>query len=150
MNAELELLRSVTCNSEVPEFVIETLLVGALPRVTSPNSIEDGLATRGAAFVVDENALESDPQPESTRLRIMVPATAIAPRAIGDRIGDVVSQLLDLATATALASKKEERRILIIRRHLSQSGQPMQKTPLNLPRGMWLHCFWLTLCRIDP
>ena len=131
VKAELELLSSVTCNSDFPVFVMETLFVGALPIVTSPNSTEVGLATTGVAFVVDENALESDPQPESARLKIIEPATAIEPRMIGERIGDLVSQLLELATTTSLASKREKGRILIIRRHLSQSGQPMQKTPLS-------------------
>ncbi len=75
-NAVLELLRSVTCKGEVPEFVIEILLEAALPIVTSPNSTLDGLTTTGAAFAVEENAFWSDPQPDSPILKAMVVMTA--------------------------------------------------------------------------
>jgi len=123
-----ELLNSVIRNSVLPEFVTETFLEAAVPTATSPKSTEAGL-TSGAA--VDENAFESEPQPVSPAVKSAMAAIA--------------------GIATSLASKTEKKRNLIIRRHLSQSGQPMQKEPREHCRGKIVYaCVGLTDCRIDP
>lgn len=120
-----ELLNSVICNAELPEFVMETLFEAAVPTVTSPKSTEAGLIS-GAA--VEENAFDSEPQPLSPAVKSAMAAIARLPeseRGLETSVPGI---------ATSLASKIERKRNLIIRRHLSQSGQPMQKAPRSALR----------------
>jgi hypothetical protein len=69
LKALLELLRSVTWMGELPELVTEMLFEAAVPTLTSPNSTSVGVMTTGAAVLVEEKALASDPQPDRLRLK---------------------------------------------------------------------------------
>ena len=64
VNAVLELLSSVTCTADEPEFVMETVCEAPVPTGTSPKSTVDGVAMTVAVSGA-ENALERDPQPVS-------------------------------------------------------------------------------------
>jgi hypothetical protein len=79
LKALLEVLRSVSCRGELPELVTVMLFEAAVPTLTSPNSTSVGVMTTGAAVLVDEKALESDPQPDSPRLKSTAQITARAP-----------------------------------------------------------------------
>jgi hypothetical protein len=136
VNAPLELLRSVNCKDEVPEFVMEMFFETAVPTFTSPNSTAVGVTMSGAALV-DENALESDPQPERPRLRL-TQTSARAP----DTTRPCRLSLLVISGRTAdtsLTSNNEKLRILVIKRHLTKVvwcfGQPMRKWPAELAAG---------------
>jgi hypothetical protein len=114
VNSPLELLSDVTCTLDFPEFAIEMSFAAPVPIVTSPNSTNDGVATTVLAVfeVVDENARESDPQPDSTRLSEIQPTVATIKLALRTSMrfrGSLLRQ-----AAVFLASKDEELRISLI------------------------------------
>jgi hypothetical protein len=118
-NAVFELLRSVTRTGESPEFVMEIFCEAALPTFTSPKSTELGL-TR-TALVVEENAFDSDPQPDAPMPRSTAPVRARSAIPARLRQWFLAPDGSHSLLVVFLASKKEKLRILFIRRHLSQS-----------------------------
>src|SRR5580692_4081700 len=78
VKALVEVLTCATCTADVPWFVIDRVRETGVPTFTSPKSIVDGLTTSAGVLaleVVDEKALESEPQPE----RPMLSAIAVDP-----------------------------------------------------------------------
>lgn len=143
VKAPLELLNDVTSTADFPEFAMEMSFAARVPTVTSPNSTDDGVDTTGLA--VDENARALDPQPVSTRLSgIQQTIATIKPalRTSKRCSGSVCSQ----TAGFCLASKDEELRISVIKRHLSKSFRCSRsadldrKSPPELLRGISPGC----------
>jgi hypothetical protein len=130
VNAPLELLRSINCMGQVPEFVMEMFFEDAVPTFTSPKSTDDGVMTTEGAVV--EKALDSDPQPEIPRLR-STPQTSARAAALRPCRLSIVWVVFGRTADTSLASNNEKR-ILFINRHPNQSQSGASISRCRKPR----------------
>lgn len=133
VNALFELVIPATWTEASPEFVIETLVVAALPTFTSPKSTDDGDATRVEELVDgEEKAFASDPQPDRPRLTI-TPISARTPKK-NRRCDCSLCESREETTDISLASKDEKLRILFMRCHLIRSQSGVSVSRCRKPR----------------
>lgn len=111
----------------------ETLVDAALPTFTSPKSTDDGDATSDEELVEgEENAFESDPQPDKPRLTTIA-ISARTPKK-NRRYDCSLCESREETADISLASKDEKLRILFMRCHLIQSQSGVSVSRCRKPR----------------